>query len=650
MTFLFAGEIRDLREGIGYIARELGIEVSFGETEEREGKEILIRVRQGSEDDFEIAYDAEKGEAGITYGRRITFFRALGLLVQHLREKPEEGFTLSQHMVFTLNGPMYDVSQGNAVINLKTVRRLLRMMALMGLNMFMLYCEDSYAVEGQPYFGYMRGKYTEEDMKAIDDYAYALGIEVIPCIQTLAHMANTFRWDGVYGDISEDIECMFVGEDKVYEFIRQIILCATRPLRTKRIHIGMDEAWQLGLGKYLRKHGYTEKTAIMQQHLQRVIEIVRELGLQPMMWADMFFRAITPEGEYYVSPDFTIPEESKAAVPADMELVYWDYYHFTKEDYAHHIDKHRALCSDPSKTIFAGGIWTWLGFGADWPITFKTSLPAVRACKEKGVKEVIITVWGDRATECNILATLPGLMFYAEHGYETVSEQAEEVSMEEIARRFEFITGARWDDFMAFADINYIPGTDKESNIKYSASKFLMYQDILEGLFDANIDGPAVRAFYEDLTRRYEASVGRNGSFNDLMRFYYLTSRVLEIKADLGIRLREAYLAKDREELEKIQKSILPELGERVTALKAFHRDLWADTYQLFGWDIMDLRYGGILSRIETAICRIGRYLSGSEEALMELDEPRLYYNGKEGIPAYTNYYEDIATPSTTAR
>ncbi len=651
MKIRFEGDVESLREGILLLQEEMDLQPVFAPEEAsglppapEKAADLTVKAVQGSGEELDIAYEAAAGKAVIIYGKKIGFFRGLDLLAAHLKKEPEADFSCHEHMYFTMNGPMYDVSQGNAVINQETVYRLLRFMARMGLDMLMLYCEDSYQVKEEPYFGYMRGKYTEEDMKAIDDYAYALGIEVIPCIQTLAHMANTFRWNGVYGDIAEDGECLFVGEEKTYEFVRRLIETASRPFRTKRIHIGMDEAWQLGLGKYLRKHGYTEKTKIMQDHLARVMEIVRDLGLEPMMWADMFFRAITPRGEYYVPEDFVIPEESRRAVPEDMELVYWDYYHFDEPTYAHHIDKHRALCSDPSKTIFAGGIWTWLGMGADWPITFESMEPALMACKKKNVREVFATVWGDCGTECNILATLPGLAFFAEHGWN------EAPSLEQIAARFEAVTDARWQDFMVFSDIDYIPGTEKESHSKYSPSKFLMYQDVLEGLFDANIRGRGIEEHYRSLTERYRESLERNASFNDLMKFYYLTSRVLEIKAELGIHLTDAYLKKDRAALHEIRETVIPELCERVKELKSFHRDLWSDTYQVFGWDIMDLRYGGILSRLETASYRIGKYLAGDERALAELEEPRLPYNGVEGIPIYTNKYEDISSPSTTAR
>lgn len=47
-----------------------------------------------------------------------------------------------------------------------------------------------------------------------------------------------------------------------------------------------------------------------------------------------------------------------AAVPPDVTLVYWDYYHETEQEYTDMLQKHAAL---PAPTVFAGGIWTWCG-------------------------------------------------------------------------------------------------------------------------------------------------------------------------------------------------------------------------------------------------------------------------------------------------
>ena len=75
-----------------------------------------------------------------------------------------------------------------------TVKLLLRKIALMGLNTFMLYTEDTYEVEEYLYFGYMRGRYTKDEIRELDKYALALGIELIPCIQMLGHLATHLIW------------------------------------------------------------------------------------------------------------------------------------------------------------------------------------------------------------------------------------------------------------------------------------------------------------------------------------------------------------------------------------------------------------------------------------------------------------------------
>lgn len=67
--------------------------------------------------------------------------------------------------------------------------------------MMMLYTEDTYEVEGYPTFGYMRGRDSPAELRAIDDYAASLGIEVIPWIQTLGHLLKFTRWKTVPSDV-----------------------------------------------------------------------------------------------------------------------------------------------------------------------------------------------------------------------------------------------------------------------------------------------------------------------------------------------------------------------------------------------------------------------------------------------------------------
>lgn len=58
-------------------------------------------------------------------------------------------------------GVMLDCSR-NAVMNLPSLKKLIDIMADLDYNTLMLYTEDTYEVDNQPYFGYLRGRYSQD--------------------------------------------------------------------------------------------------------------------------------------------------------------------------------------------------------------------------------------------------------------------------------------------------------------------------------------------------------------------------------------------------------------------------------------------------------------------------------------------------------
>ena len=90
-------------------------------------------------------------------------------------------------------GVMIDLSR-NAVMSLEGWRKLLPLLKKMRYDTVFLYMEDTYEVEGEPYFGYMRGRYSVEEMRELDELGASYGIEMIPCIQTLAHLDTLMHW------------------------------------------------------------------------------------------------------------------------------------------------------------------------------------------------------------------------------------------------------------------------------------------------------------------------------------------------------------------------------------------------------------------------------------------------------------------------
>ena len=598
MELNFQGELDGLTDGLPVFEDMLDFRIS------PDGMPVAA-AKSGN---GKIEVEKSGGRVCIRYPEKIHFFRAVGLLVEKLRESGGD-FKIAEEPQFTMNGAMIDISQGNAAINVESVKEILRRMSVMGLNMLMLYAEDSFEIQDEPYFGYMRPKYTYGEMKELDDYADMLGIEMIPCVQTLAHLTDALKWERFSG-IKDDDDTLMVGEPETYELIEKIIRAASAPFRTRRIHIGMDEAWKLGQGNYLLKNGCRNKFDIMTEHLDRVIQICEKCGLEPIIWGDMFFRAASRNKDYY-DKEAVIPQYVMDRIPKGVRLVYWDYYHDDPKDYEDFIERHRKFGSDP---IFAGGIWNWRGFSVNYGYTFLSTNAALNACKSRGIKEVFATLWGDDAPEGNIFSNLLGLQLYAEHGYCKVLDE------EKLKKRFAFCTGCKYEDFTAMSYLDEIPGCTPGNPGNINASKILMWQDLLMGLFDKNIEGHRLAEHYAKTERRMEESIPRNGKFGFLFEFLRDVCSVLAVKSEMGIEITKAYRNQDRAALKVFSESRLPELSGRVKVLRDFHRDLWMRVYKPIGWEIMDVRYGTLLARIDTVIFRLNEYLSDKIDAIEELD------------------------------
>lgn len=152
-------------------------------------------------------------------------------------------------------GVMLDCSR-NAVPKVSTVKKLIDVLQVMGYNTLELYTEDTFEITDEPYFGYLRGRYTGAEIREMDEYAKAQGIELIPCVQTLAHFTNPVKLPR-FAEITDIDDILLIDDEKTYAFIERIFATLAENFTSRNVHIGMDEAHHVGLGKYLDKHGQT---------------------------------------------------------------------------------------------------------------------------------------------------------------------------------------------------------------------------------------------------------------------------------------------------------------------------------------------------------------------------------------------------------
>ena len=227
------------------------------------------------------------GHAHILAEDETALARGLFLLARCVREG-RDALDVCQTRRFASCGVMADVSRG-AVLTPEAARRLIDRLAALGMNLLMLYTEDTYAVPEVPLQGYLRGRYTQQELRALDDYASAAGVELVPCIQTLGHMEQLLQWDDC-APLRDQRDILLIDDERTYALIDAQLRALRACVRTNRIHIGMDEAHGVGLGEYLLRHGQTDRFALLRRHLSRVIALCGRYGFRPIMWSDMFFR------------------------------------------------------------------------------------------------------------------------------------------------------------------------------------------------------------------------------------------------------------------------------------------------------------------------------------------------------------------------
>lgn len=620
MKLCFHALPEELRAGLDRAAPLLAL------NEAPDGLAVAVE-RQGAPG---LAVSKTGDRALIRYHHRVEFFRALSLLVQRAGEA---AFELTETCCFDRNGAMLDCSR-NAVLTPDCVRDLLAKMALMGLNWAMLYTEDTYEIEGQPYFGYLRGRYTQEELRALDDAADELGIELIPCIQTLAHLECALRWPGLE-QARDSHRNLMVGEEFTYALIERMIVAASAPFRSKRIHIGMDEAWELGLGNYLSTHGYKPCAELMAEHLRRVRAIVAKHGLDAMMWSDMHFYAASPARLLY-DPDCVLTDEALSAAPDEIDLVYWDYYH---EDEAHYEKLLKLHARFKARTVFAGGIWSWNGPVVDYRRTLATALPALSQCRAQNVREVLATAWGDDGAETNLTGILYGLQVYAEYGYTGGYDASK------VAERFAVCAGASAQAFLDLSRLNALPGIAPPAGDVSNPLKNLLYEDPLLPIFEEDFRGVPAAEHFGQLIPLYERHARENPGYARLFAFHAHVARALYQKCRWRDHAAACVRARDGAQIAR-----MPELAaEAIRALEALRLawfELWHFTNKPFGFEVIDVRLGGLIARFGTAARRFEALRDGTIADIPELSETKLpYLRRPDGAYGMLNHWMPVVTP-----
>ena len=568
-----------------------------------------------------LKINAIENNVEIVYRNLPAFFRAIMILDKN-DKKGNQTFELSTNVWFDFNGLMIDCSR-NGVLNVSYAKEMIEQLAIIGQNVFMLYMEDTYKLESEKYFGYLRGAYTKEELKEIDDYAHLFGIELIPCIQTLAHLDQFFMWEEIAEKYADIDNVLNVSSEAVKDLLDRMIGYLSKTFRSRRIHIGMDEAYNLGRGTYADKNGLKSKTEIMREHLENMLNICKKYNVKPIIWDDMFFSGYSKTE----SDDYKIPD--------GIDLMYWDYYNNKVEHYEQNFEKRSKITN--KDIMFAGGSWRWVGYASHHGKTLAATNASLTACKNKGIKEVMATAWADDGCECPVTTVIFGCVLFGEHQYN------KDIDLDEFKENLLYITNMDYENFMKPQEFDIFPSIEDKSAI-VTPSKYTLYEDPLCSKFinHTEVVKDDLTKIYKDLSNYFynKAKDCKDEALKATNEFYGVFGDVISLKWNLGLNIYNAYKNKDKDALKNIIDNQIEPLIPLVEKLKVARMEEWLITNKSFGFEVLDQRFGGIISRLYTTKLILKSYLDGKIDKIEELEEYRLpatHYR-EEGMGEIVHY------------
>lgn len=237
----------------------------------------------------------------------------------------------------------------------------------------------------------------------------------------------------------------------------------------------------------------------------------------------------------------------------------------------------------------------------------------MQACKQSNIREVFATTWLDDGAECDYFSALPAMQFYAEHGY------CKNIDQNLLRANFRGSCNADYDAWCKASELDSAPSFNAPSSSITNASKWILWQDIFLGLMDPQLDGYELRNDYEKLADGLTIA-SKKSPISRRLLFPARIARAVAIKSELRRNLVDAYAAGNKEALAKLLKTDVAYLRRAVDKLWKTHREMWLATYKPFGLEVIEQRYGGLRTRLESMEARLKAYIKGKILSIPEFE------------------------------
>jgi hexosaminidase len=345
--------------------------------------------RQGYE--LHIAPDGARlaagDEAGLFYGQ--TTLAQLGKL--HDGMLPVG--TIRDHPDIPVRCVMLDISR-DKIPTMDTLYEIVQRLASWKINQLQLYMEHTFAYTNHPLVHSGSSPLTAPEIQALDDYCARHFVELAPNQNCLGHMERWLRHsryaglalapDGFFDPYHLRRAPMTLDPRKPGSFalIRELLSELLPLFTSRRVHIGLDEVWELP----------PDRGAEYLEWIERLRSLPELDGREMLIWGDLV----------------TADAELAGKLPAGVTVCEWGY------ESSHPFAERTTLLADKHVPFWiAAGTSSWLTILGRAMNMRENCLRAAEAAIANGASGFMITDWGDQGHLQQLPISDPGLAYAA---------------------------------------------------------------------------------------------------------------------------------------------------------------------------------------------------------------------------------------------
>ena len=288
-----------------------------------------------------------------------------------------------------VRGFMLDVSRCKVPTQAELLD-LIRALGRLRVNQLQLYVEHAFAFPGHEDAWQDASPLTPTEIRELDAACAALGIELVPNLNTFGHMERWLRhpryralaecpqgWIHPLTGQFKEFPGTLKPDEASLAFVASLLDDYLPCFRSRQVNIGGDEPWELGQGfsqEAVAAHG---KHRVYLDHLRQLCALVTQRGHTPQFWGDILLE------------DLTLAQDA----PQDALPVVWGY------DAGHPFAAQCGRLQELGRAyLVAPGTSAWQSFTGRLGNALTNQTEAVGNAIQHGARGVLVTTWGDNGT------------------------------------------------------------------------------------------------------------------------------------------------------------------------------------------------------------------------------------------------------------